>query len=512
MKKLLYITPIFALLIALVPFNVAKAVSPYDNVKMSIASKLETQCLNDQSVITDITTDIIGEFMSHEETNPNFQDPPQASSAKLLLQNSFSKGKGWATYKTEFAGQKAGGIIIYNPDQIEPVFEELRDPYSQDPTLKPTFAFKAKNGGTINPDNFKTVTVVDYGQYGKQCGERSYFYGYTPYGMREQSYPDNTHVRTNPPDQTDEPDFQPYLIADDIAYPPDYDGPKPPYTALPATDIRPNIVADVNDKNVSIRSKKNVTLDGTDYKIYWFITNANIDGEGPETPFSLDGYSLPEGVLSFVVPEYGDYQLNANFVATDGSPLQVEQGINLKQTVIKVNINGSTFSVDSDNLECGQGDNDEDFCSTPVNEFTPEQCDWFNPLTWGGCFKNVFHYIGEALGINKTTSNPTGSPFIAFTTDTKGLTAIITAPLNIFNNLSTGYYTCNPLTIPLPHLNRTLQLPCLGIFYTNHLGGYFSIYQTIIGGIVSYYVLVRMLELVKGFKDPQNDKIEVAKL
>lgn len=309
--------------------------------------------------------------------------------------------------------------------------------------------------------------------------------------------------------------LRPVFINTTVNYPPDYEGIIVDDTYIPPsqkTDIRPNIVADVNDKNVTIRSKKHTMLDGTEYKIYWLITNANIDGEGPETPFTLDGYSLPEGTLQFTVPEYGDYQINALFVKMDGSPLQESETLTYKQTVIKVNINGSIFSVDSDKLECGQGENDEDYCDAPINEWTPEECDWLNVFTWGGCISNLFHYIGEALGINKTTSNPTGSPFIAFTTDTKGLTAIITAPLNIFNNLSTGYYTCNPLTIPLPHLNRTLQLPCLGIFYTNHLGGYFNIYQTIIGGIVSYYVIVRMLELIKGFKDPQNDKIEVTKL
>lgn len=100
--------------------------------------------------------------------------------------------------------------------------------------------------------------------------------------------------------------------------------------------------------------------------------------------------------------------------------------------------------------------------------------------------------------------------FNDFTTETFGLTAIITAPLNAINSLISS--TCSPLVFPLPYVDKNLSLPCMSSIYNEFFGGFFSIYQLITTGIISYYVIVRIFNLVKDFKNPDHDEIEVVDL
>ena len=409
---------------------------------------------------------------------------------KGYMDNAFDAGKGWSVSQYMYDGGRSTALyftVSTNPENAKVRYNPNFYPggyFYQESTVQFEIGCPVDSNG--NP----TLTKF----YNMSVGDRAIAYIQDPL---EQA-------------------MRPVFVNLEIYYPPNYEGLRPSDTYIPPAQkktIRPNIVADVNDKAISIKSKLNEELRAkTEYKIYWFISNISIDGEGTQNQFTQEGYSEPEGYLQFTVPEYDDYQVNAYFVKTDGSPLQEFDDLLLKNTGINLNVNGNIYSIDSDDLKCGQGNNDENFCDTPINEFVPEQCDWYNPFTWAGCFRNGLHYMGEALGINKTNTNPTGSPFVAFTTNSFGLASIITAPLGIFNNLANANYTCNPISLQLPYVNRNIQLPCLGAFYTNYLGSLFNIYQTIIGGLVSYYVLTRMLELVKGFKDPQNDKIEVTKL
>ena len=48
--------------------------------------------------------------------------------------------------------------------------------------------------------------------------------------------------------------------------------------------------------------------------------------------------------------------------------------------------------------------------------------------------------------------------------------------------------------------------------YNDNFGSFMNIYDVIIIGIVSYWVLVRIFTLVKDFKNPDHDEIEVVDL
>lgn len=103
-----------------------------------------------------------------------------------------------------------------------------------------------------------------------------------------------------------------------------------------------------------------------------------------------------------------------------------------------------------------------------------------------------------------------GGFFSDFTTDLHGLTAVVTAPLSLISSITSS--SCSPLVIPLPYVDKDLTLPCMGAIYSNYFGSFLSIYRVITFGIVAYWVLVRIFNLVKDFKNPDHDEIEVLDL
>lgn len=103
-----------------------------------------------------------------------------------------------------------------------------------------------------------------------------------------------------------------------------------------------------------------------------------------------------------------------------------------------------------------------------------------------------------------------GGFFNDFTTDTHGLTAIITAPLTLISSITSK--SCSPLVLPLPFVDKDLTLPCMGAIYSQYFGSFLSIYQLITFGMVAYWVCVRIFNLVKDFKNPDHDEIEVLDL
>lgn len=100
--------------------------------------------------------------------------------------------------------------------------------------------------------------------------------------------------------------------------------------------------------------------------------------------------------------------------------------------------------------------------------------------------------------------------FSNFESNDFGLTGIITAPLNLISNIASS--NCSPLTLPLPFVNKNLTLPCLMPIYETYFGSFLTLYQIITFGLISYYVIVNILAMVKGFKDPDNDEIQVVEL
>lgn len=100
--------------------------------------------------------------------------------------------------------------------------------------------------------------------------------------------------------------------------------------------------------------------------------------------------------------------------------------------------------------------------------------------------------------------------FSSFTTNTHGLTGIITAPLTAIQSLTSS--VCEVLVLPLPFVNENLTLPCMRAIYIDNFGAFMTLYDTITLGIISYWIMVRIFALVKDFKNPDHDEIEVMDL
>lgn len=127
--------------------------------------------------------------------------------------------------------------------------------------------------------------------------------------------------------------------------------------------------------------------------------------------------------------------------------------------------------------------------------------------------KNGSNAIQDTLTDDNTSDaeSEATSFFDNFTTNTHGLTGIITAPLNAINSLTNA--TCTPLHIPIPFLtNKYLDLPCMRSIYESFFGDFMTLFDVITLGIVSYWIMVRIFALVKDFKNPDHDEIEVVDL
>lgn len=127
--------------------------------------------------------------------------------------------------------------------------------------------------------------------------------------------------------------------------------------------------------------------------------------------------------------------------------------------------------------------------------------------------QNTNQTISTITDSNTTEATSEANNFFeSFTSqDNGGISSIITAPLSAISGLASA--TCSPITLPIPYLdNKQLVLPCMSAIYTEHFGAFFSLYQTIIFGVIAYRMLVSIFMMIQGFKNPDDDKIEVVDL
>ncbi len=107
-------------------------------------------------------------------------------------------------------------------------------------------------------------------------------------------------------------------------------------------------------------------------------------------------------------------------------------------------------------------------------------------------------------------SNKANGFFEDFEDKDYGLSDVISMPLELIKNLNSA--KCSPLTIPLPFVDNEITLPCMYDIYQKHFGSFLQIWQTISTGIIAYWVCINLFAMVKGFKDPESDNVEVMEL
>lgn len=111
---------------------------------------------------------------------------------------------------------------------------------------------------------------------------------------------------------------------------------------------------------------------------------------------------------------------------------------------------------------------------------------------------------GANEDLNKFTEND------AFK-DNTGILAIIQAPINMLNSLTST--TCSPLSLPLPFLNVNLDIPCLSSIFAKHLSTeLLTLLKLAINGFLVYKILCSFAMDIHSYKDPDSDRLEVIDL
>lgn len=132
--------------------------------------------------------------------------------------------------------------------------------------------------------------------------------------------------------------------------------------------------------------------------------------------------------------------------------------------------------------------------------------------------KKIEEQIKEQQKTNETitdsdtsgANNDANSFFNDFEDNDYGFSDIVKMPLQMINNLTAA--KCTPLSFPLPFVNTNVALPCMYDIYQKYFGSILNIYQTITFGMVAYWVCINLFRMVKNFKNPDNDEIEVLDL
>lgn len=224
---------------------------------------------------------------------------------------------------------------------------------------------------------------------------------------------------------------------------------------------------------------------GTAYVDYATTTDPNV------SYYNAAGYSIGHSTVNGddeystqIIYNFGSGGINRKIYmrVTDGAGYQKVMTVD-----IKTGVSGTIDFVNDDTLESQKQSLDK-----------PVVCgDLDIPCILSQSLQNLF--IPKADDMKAV--------FDSFSTDTHGIAAIIALPLNAIGTLSTA--SCSPVNLPLPFVNKTFTIPCMTPIYQANFGTVWTIWQTVFTGAVAYGVAINSIALIKGLKNPDDDKIEV---
>lgn len=203
----------------------------------------------------------------------------------------------------------------------------------------------------------------------------------------------------------------------------------------------------------------------------------------------------------------GDYRLSFtktsdfNIVVFKLNGLTIDTGVRLDVSSLE---NGKTYYLSSTFRNITQG-------SIKFSINTLYDVNSTDYLAW-----DVEYCKSKIDSTNDILSNPNidsglGSDFFNnFSSQDFGLSQIITLPLTTIQSLANT--SCVSLNIPIPFTNSTIPLPCMTQVYQTYIPTIFNIWQVVSFGIIAYFICIDIVHLVKGFKDPDSDKVEVLDL
>lgn len=114
----------------------------------------------------------------------------------------------------------------------------------------------------------------------------------------------------------------------------------------------------------------------------------------------------------------------------------------------------------------------------------------------------------DVSGANSDLNNFTENELFK---DSTGILAIIQAPINMLNSITSA--TCSPLTFPIPYMNFNIEIPCLSTVFSKHFSSEFlTLLKLAINGLIIYKVLCSLVMDIHSYKDPDTDRLEVLDL
>lgn len=167
-------------------------------------------------------------------------------------------------------------------------------------------------------------------------------------------------------------------------------------------------------------------------------------------------------------------------------------------------------------------DSDFNFISTTNlanrNVVIPSNAQYFRfaspvPSTYiyrGGNCVSSSDETNQLINDDSVDNSQANSFFNDFEDNDHGLSAIITLPLTTIQSLTSKQ--CVALELPIPFTNETISLPCMSEIYQSKVPGIYNLWQIVCYGLIGYWIGTDIFKLVKGFKDPEEDKIEVVDL
>ena len=108
-------------------------------------------------------------------------------------------------------------------------------------------------------------------------------------------------------------------------------------------------------------------------------------------------------------------------------------------------------------------------------------------------------------------TNRTHSFFTDTTFNTYGFSGIVTAPFRFLYVLE-DYSSCSSISLPFPHTNNNLTMSCVRDSIPDSVNPLIIILQTILSGIICYYIGVNTLSTIKEILTPDKDSVEVVNL
>jgi hypothetical protein len=273
-----------------------------------------------------------------------------------------------------------------------------------------------------------------------------------------------------------------FVYTDYYNYPASYEGGTISSGVTVAEIVKPSIKGSVKGLDLEIYSSPNDIIEEIPLTNYWikYLIAEGDYGCNPATEtciplYFLEGMAQPDQRLTARLPRTGVYYVQAQYVDVSGAQLPDTETIDFEIGERRLDVDGSFFDFDTDNEVCD------------VNG----QCE---PLT-------------------ATGGNPIIGILNSLTPKTFGLQTFVTAPIEFLGTLPSVAQNCTPITMTLPFLNEPISYPCLTqTVYQPHFQTILTIYQTIMTGVVAYWVGIKIFSTIKNINSPDNDRIEVAQL